>query len=288
MSFNGGQMSKAVSILIPTRQAFEAIELTVESILARTWYDNFRIIVCDNSHGEGEGNRLEYLKEHEKNGTLKLIENPMETGMWLQKPDGMSTNKYGHGENLKLLLKECKADYAMLLSSGVEILKTNWLDILLGLLQTEKDLGAARFRPARNNFETSWVAPCWWPNAMLLNMSLYRNFTRDDDWDLSKVPYESYKHKHLFDGQRPPQSPDPEGMMVFLDTGYNLWDRLEHDNPEGYRMINIDTKPATVQWQNMFGFYIGIDRNSHRPNHPFVVAQRSNIIERLKALRCQI
>ena len=155
--------TKTCSILIPNRYTWEAIELTIESILVRTWYDNFRIIVCDNSHGKGVGNRLEYLKEHERNGTIRLIENEMETGMWIQKPNGMSTNRYGHGENLKILLAACETDYAMLLSSGVEILKTDWLDILLGTLKTDKDLGAARFRPAANHFDTTWKAPVWWP-----------------------------------------------------------------------------------------------------------------------------
>lgn len=287
MSFKGGQMSKAVSVLIPTRRAFEAIELTIESILARTWYDNFRIIVCDNSHGKGEGNRLEYLKEHERNGTIRLIENEMETGMWAQKPNGMSTNKYGHGENLKILLKACETEYAMLLSSGVEILKTDWLDTLLAMLKTDKDLGTARFRPARNNFDTSWVAPVWWPNAMLLNMGLYNRIIHDEDWDLARVPYKDYKYKHLFDAQPIPINPDPEGLTVFLDTGYFLWERLEYDNPGGYRMVNFDANPCILQWRSMFGFYIGLDRNSHRPEHQFVITQRANIVERLKILRCQ-
>ena len=288
MNLNFGSMSKPVSILIPTRRAFEAIELTIESILARTWYDNFRIIICDNSHGEGYGNRLEYLKEHKKNGTIELIENPMETGMWEQKSDGMSTNRYGHGENLKVLLKACETDYAMLLSSGIEILKTNWLDMLLAMLKTDKDLGVARFRQARNNFETSWVAPCWWPNVMLLNMKLYRKIMRDEDWDLARVPFETYKYKHLFDGKPVPINPDPEGLTVFLDTGYFLWERLENDNSEGYRMINFDANPCILQWREIFGFYIGLDRNADRPEHQFVITQRANIRERLRILRCQI
>jgi len=287
MNFTGGRMSKPVSILIPTRRAFEAIELTVESILARTWYDNFRIVVCDNSHGGGVGNRLEYLKGHERNGTIRLIENEMETGTWEQRPDGMSTNRYGHGENLKILLRACETDYAMLLSSGIEILKTDWLDVLLSKLRTEKDIGAARLKPAVNHFDVSWRAPVWWPNIMLLDMRLYRKFGADDDWDLSRIPFDAFPHKHLFDGQAPPKTPDPEGLTVFLDTGYNFWRRLEYENPEGYQMVNLDTNPCTLQWTQMFGLYIGLDRNSHRPEHPFVVGQRANIKERLRTLRCQ-
>ena len=287
MSFKGGQMSRSVSILIPTRRAFEAIELTIESILVRTWYDNFRIIVCDNSQGEGEGNRLEYLKQHERNGTIKLIENTGGDGAWEARPDGSSLNRYGHGENLKILLKACDTEFAMLLSSGIEILETNWLDVFWAMLKTDKDLGAARFKGAGNNFNTSWVAPCWWPNLMFLNMELYRKTMRDEDWDLVRVPYENYKYKHLFDGQATPKNPDLEGLTVFCDTGYFLWERLEYDNPEGYKMVNFDTKPTWFQWDSKFNFHIGLDRNSHRPKHLFVIHERAKIKERLRVLRCQ-
>jgi len=287
MSFNGGQMSKPVSILIPTRRAFEAIELTIESILARTWYDNFRIIVCDNSRGEGVGNRFEYLKQHARNGTIKLIESTGGDGSCEVRPDGSSLNRYGHGENLKILLRACETDDAMLLSSGVEILKTDWLDMLLARLGTDKDLGAARFKPAVNHFDTSWRAPVWWPNIMLLDMTLYRKFMAEDDWNLSRIPFDAFPYKHLFDGLEIPKNPDPGGLTVFLDTGYNLWRRLEYENPEGYRMVNLDTNPPMLEWQRMFGFYIGLDRNSHRPVHPFVVEQRASIRERLRILRCQ-
>jgi hypothetical protein len=227
------------------------------------------------------------LRQQEKSGTIKLIENKEETDGWKKRKNGLWSYRYGHGENLKMLLKACDAEFAVLFSSGIETLHTDWLDTFIAMLKTDKDLGAARFRPARNNFETSWVAPVWWPNLMFLNMGLYRKFMSDDDWDLARVPFDDFLYKHLFDGQQAPKNPDPEGMMVFLDTGYNLWKRLEHDNPKGYKMINFDTKPATFQWQNRFDFHIGLYRNSHRPEHPFVVSQRAKIQERLRILRCQ-
>jgi hypothetical protein len=185
------------------------------------------------------------------------------------------------------LLKACETDYAMLLSSGIEILKTNWLDVFLALLRDDKDLGAARFLKPVNHFDTCYKAPAWWPNIMILNMTIYRQIMSDDDWDLSRISYERYEHKHLFDGLPAPKNPDPEGITVFLDTGYNLWKKLEYNNPHGYRMINFDQVPNILQWQSLFGFYLGLDRNSYRPEHDFVVIQRANIRERLKILRCQ-
>lgn len=286
MSFTGGQMSESVSILIPTRRAFEAIELTIESVLMNTWYDNFKIIVCDNSGGEGEGNRFEYLKKHEKNGTLRLIESSGGKGDWELK-DGMWQNSYGHGVNLKILLKACDTDYAMLLSSGIEVLKTDWLDTFMAMLKTGKDLGAARLRPVRMDFDDVWAAPCWWPNLMLLNMKLYRKIMLDRDWDLARIAYEDYEHKNIFNKKPSPEKSDSDRLMIWLDTGYFLWERLEYNNSEGYRMVNFDTNPVTFQWCWLFGYYIGLDRNSHRPEHSFVVSQRTKIQERLRILRCQ-
>ena len=279
-------MSKGISILIPTRRSFEGIELTIESVLARTWYDNFRIIVCDNSQRKGEGNRYEYLKQHERSGTIKLIENSGGTGVWKLTPGGLWRNDYGHGSNLNILLKACKMDYAVLLSSGIEVLKTNWIETLMDIIKTDNDLGAARYRAA-TGLEDSWMAPCWWPNLMILNMKLYRKIMDDSDWDLGRIAMSDYQYKYLFDNAKAPEKFDPEGEMIFLDTGYNLWKKLEFDNPKGYKMINYDTVPAKYQWRHEFNFHIGLDRNSHRPEHEFVRTQRVLIKERLRILRCQ-
>lgn len=265
---------KSCSILIPNRWTEDAICLTVESILKRTNYPDFRIVVCDNSEGKHEANRLDYLKEMEAKGYLTLIEN------FVQPINGKMP--YGHGENLKILLKNCDTSLAMLLSSGCEIKDPSWLTQLVGLLKTDKDLGVAKTRKAENHFQNCWAANRYIPNWLLLNMEIYRKFGNpDEDWTLVRMPYDEYPHKGIFEGLNPPQHPDPAPLQVFLDTGWRLWDRVYYENPNEYRMIEM---PFYFPWR-IINFFGGIDRNHSRPNHPYVIRTRAGIQRNLELLR---
>lgn len=265
---------KPCSILIPNRWTEDAICLTVESIFQRTNYPHFRIIVCDNSEGKGEANRIKYLKDMENRGYLKLIENVI-------KPIN-GKMPYGHGENLKVLLKACDTPLGMLLSAGCEIKNADWLLLLTGLIQSDKDLGIAKTRKAENHFNNCWAANRYIPNWLLLNMDIYREFGNPDkDWQLVRMPYDEYEHKEIFEGLTPPQHPDPLPLQVFLDTGWRLWDRVQYENPKDYRMIEM---PFFFPWR-IINFYGGMDRNSSRPDHEYVVKTRGQIQERLRILR---
>ena len=126
------------SILIGNRFSWDGICLTVNSILERTQQSSYEIVVCDNSQApwnpkvepprqldgiEDDGNRIEYLRQQQDKGNIKLIEVTTQY------------KKYGHGENIKRLLSECKAPYAMLLSSGTEIIGAHWLMLLMSMLK---------------------------------------------------------------------------------------------------------------------------------------------------------
>ena len=275
-------MSVPVSILVPNRRSYEAIELTIESLLARTWYDNFRIIVCDSSQGEGEGNRLAYLQQMERNGAIRLIENsPTDERL----PDKQGFIRYGHGENLRVLLRACETPLAMLLSSGCEIIKTNWLDYVLSFIDDRtRDLGAAVVRKAENHHQNKYSASRYVANWMMLNMDIYRMFgDPEEDWLIRRVPFTKYERPEEFAGIARPTHPDPDPLQVFCDTGYRLWDRVHFENPNGYRMAEM---PKAFAW-NQLRFLGGLDRNSHRPDHPFIMEQRQSIADRLKGLRCQ-
>jgi len=266
---------KPCSILIPNRWSEDGIVLTVESVLKRTDYPEFKIIVCDNSGGKGEANRLDYLKEQEKLGNIKLMENTI-----VRNAEGKMP--YGHGENLKVLIKACDTPLAMLLSSGCEIKDLNWLRQLTFVLETDKDLGVAKVREAENHFNNCWSVNRYIPNWLLLNMEAYRKFGNpDEDWTLKRVPYDEYERKEDFKGLTPPAHPDPLPLQVFLDTGWRLWDRVHYENPEGYRMLDI---PFYFPWR-ILNFYGGMDRNADRPDHPYCVKTRAQIKERLEILR---
>lgn len=265
---------KACSILVPNRWTEDAICLTVESVLRRTSYPNFKIIICDNSEGKGEANRLDYLKEQEKQGNIRLIESV------IQPVNGKMP--YGHGENIKVLLKACNTPLAMLLSSGCEAKNPDWLTQLTDLLEADKDLGAAKVRKAENHFQNCWAVNRYIPNWLLLNMEIYREFGDiDEDWNLSRVLYDEYEHKEIFEGLTHPQHPDPKPLQVFKDTGWRLWDRVQYENPKGYRMVEM---PHYYPWR-FINFFGGMDRNASRPNHEYVIKTRAGIKRNLEILR---
>lgn len=279
-------MSKSVSVLIPVRFVWEAIELTLESMLKNTWYDNYRIIVCDNSMAENrracepkpekeledDGNRREYLRGMARNGAIKLIENTDQA------------RRYGHGENIRVLLKACETEYALLFNSTAEIIKTYWIDELVKLMGDEKVLGIARLRMGGKQGEMNWIAPVYWPNIMLLDMEKYSKFGNvEEDWNLKRIPLSEWEHRDVFKDYSPLKEPWPKPEHVFLDTGSRFWERLEYENPDGLKMLPLPEDYYT-KFMTLFD---GIDRNSHRPLHSHVIGQRLRIAERLKVLRGQ-
>lgn len=283
---------KSVSVLIGNRTTWDAIILTISSILKRTKYPRYEIIVSDNSMApnnrvreyhpetpemEDDGTRLEYLKEQAEKGNIKLIENTDQE------------DKYGHGENIKKLLKNCKTDYALLFVSTAEILEGDWIQYLVWLIEADpgKNLGVALEKPASNHFDQQWLAPVYWPNVMLLNMELYRDFGNiDTDWDLDRDFWPSFPHKELFDGLKPLAEPDHDPARIFCDTGYKLWERVNYQNPKGLKMAPLHHF-FWNPWRktNKISLFLGMDRNSHRPQIEFMQKRFREIKTRLEWLR---
>lgn len=266
-------MNAKVSIVVPNRWTWDAVCLTVESVLALTDYANYEIVVCDNSEGTGEANRIEYLKDMQEQGKIRLLENPMGLTM----PKG----RYGHGENIKYALKHVDSDLVMLLSSGCEPKHSLWLKQLVAQIEWGSVIGVAKLMEARNHFNNAWMPYRYIPNWMLLNMRIYRDFGRDNDFDLQWTRLDEFDRPEMFRGLEPLAHPDPEPEHVFLDTGYRLWERLEYFNPRRFKMASL---APDFPWKQM-RLHDGLDRNSHRSWHPHVEKTRRNIQRRLKEIR---
>jgi len=270
-----------VSVLIPTRNVWDGICLTVESILKRTPHP-VKIIVCDNSlarnaracepyravvEGEDDGNRRDYLRGMRDAGKIHYIEN---TGQ---------DRKYGHGENIRIMLDCVDTRFAMLFNSTSEIVRPDWLTALTDMIRDpERDLGVARFRGGGAR-ECDYITPCYWPNMMLLNVPLLRRFFPENRWDLEQIGFEDFHRPEIFTDY--PKNPDRKPPLVFADTGWRLWEKITFDNPGGVRVLPLPDN----YWATYIRWLGGIDRNSHRPEHPFVVGQLAEINRRLTALR---
>lgn len=274
-----------IDILIPTRFSWESIELTIESILKRTRGTEFQVIVADNSAAvnnlacetrtrparSDDGNRREYLRQMRDEGMIALIEVEEQARC------------YGHGENLALLCDASESDYAMLLNSNTEVKRGDWLDVLLNLLSDrDKDLGVARER-AGGSREHDYICPTYWPNLMLLDMRLYREHFAGHRWTLRQVQLNEFERPELFANDPPPPAPEYDPPLVFADTGWTLWERLHYDNAAGLRILPLPDN----YWNSYVIWRGGIDRNSHRPEHPHVQGVLAEVRQALTKLRVE-
>ena len=264
-------MNKEVSILIGNARTWESVELAIESILKRTSYKPYRIIVHNQARIRDKGNRVAYLNKMAKNGSIKLIE-----GEYRPRSD-----LDGHGKSVQKLLSVCDTELALLWVSDIEILKPEWLDMLVERIDGDDILGVADFKPGRNHFNRMWIAPRYLPDWMLLNMPLYRAIEGNDDWDLSYVPFPEWPHPEVFMGQSPPIHPDHNPPKVFRDTGWRIWEKMAKKNSRYYRFV-----PLPHNWFNIQVHHFGgIDRNSFRPEFPELQMKLTKIRERLEILR---
>ena len=266
-------MNKAVSILIGNCRTWEAIELTIESILKRTAYAPYQIIVYDQSRETDNGSRLPYLWAQAEKGNIKLIE-----GAYRPRSD-----LDGHGKAIKVLLENCDTDLALPWDSDIEVLHPLWLDALVDKLKGDNVLGVGGFNPGLNHWDLMWISPRYVPNWMLLDMAIYKDFQGEDDWDLSFVPFSAWKYPEVFEGQRPPNNPELLNgeVRVFRDTGWRIWEKLIFENPRGLKILSL---PADW-WGNKMRHYCGIDRNSFQPDLPELVEKLRTIRGRLELLR---
>lgn len=219
---------KPVSILISSWWSHDALELTIESILERTVYDNYKIVVCDSSAPDSR--ERAYLKRNRDGGHIELIEN--DAGM------------LKHGEAIWRLLQYCTTELACLLDSDVEIIGADWLSILAGHIKADNDLGVGDLRKGGCFLASSFFrGPIYHPSCLMLNMAAYRRFgMNEDDWPEKGVPMAEYKYKGKFDnwpmceGNYLVYNYDEKMGGVHYDTAGRFTERVLWENPEGLRM----------------------------------------------------
>jgi O-antigen biosynthesis protein len=116
-----------VSILIPTRDRVELLRTCVNSILDRTSYPNFDIIVIDN--GSVETETAQYLAQL-VGPRLKVIRDD---------------NKFNFSALNNLGAKTAMGQYLCLLNNDMEILTPDWLEEMLSFAQ-QPDIGCVGAR----------------------------------------------------------------------------------------------------------------------------------------------
>lgn len=113
-----------VSILIPTKDHVEDLDRTIKSVLRKTEYNNYEIIVIENNSENKD--TFEYYDEIKKrHDNIKVV-------TWKEGFNYSAINNFG--------AKYAEGEYLLLLNNDVEVINKEWLTKMLGLAQRE-DVG---------------------------------------------------------------------------------------------------------------------------------------------------
>jgi len=113
-----------ISIIIPTKDKRGYIERCISSILSKTTYDNYEIIIVDT--GSTVQDTLEYYETIKNNSKIKFV-------YWKKPFNYSSVNNFG--------VQHAKGEYILLLNNDTEIISNNWIEGMLEHAQRE-EIGA--------------------------------------------------------------------------------------------------------------------------------------------------
>ena len=137
-----------VSIVIPNKDGKDILKVCVDSILEKTTYKNYEIVVVENNSEQEE--IFEYYKELIKKERVRVVN--YNTGKEITNTEEASleyTNKnrikvrpgFNYSAVINFGVKKSEGEYVIQLNNDTELITENWLEILLGFVQ-RKDVGA--------------------------------------------------------------------------------------------------------------------------------------------------
>lgn len=110
-----------VSIIIPTRDRVEILKNAIDSILNKTSYSRYEIIIIDN--GSKEEKTLDYFKKIKNNySNIRVIREECDFN-------------YSYLNNVGV--KNAKGEYLVLLNNDIEIISECWIETMLGYAMQE-------------------------------------------------------------------------------------------------------------------------------------------------------
>ncbi|NLC87189.1 MAG: glycosyltransferase family 2 protein [Clostridiaceae bacterium] len=116
---------KKVSIIIPNMDHIEVLKVCINSIIEKTTYKNYEIIIVENNSKKEE--TFEYYKQIEKNEKIKIVY--------------YEEKKFNYSKIINFGVKQSTGEYIIQLNNDTELITPNWLEELVGYAQ-RKDIGA--------------------------------------------------------------------------------------------------------------------------------------------------
>lgn len=112
-----------VSIIIPNKDEKDSLKKCIDSILEKSTYSNYEIVVVENNSTSKE--IFEYYSEIEKNENIKVI-------TWKDEFNYSAINNFG--------IRNSNGEYLVLLNNDTQIITPDWIEEMLGECQRE-DVG---------------------------------------------------------------------------------------------------------------------------------------------------
>lgn len=153
----------SVTVFISSWNTVDALKITIASLLKCTDYQNFRVLVADNSSNDGSA---EFLRLLSKKKILDIVENetPMLHSFWID-----------------WVLHYVNSEYVVLVDSDVLFLGKDWLSDLIREFQNHPAVGivSGEVKPMTLGKATDWTTneiidtpetPCSWLFAIRRNL----------------------------------------------------------------------------------------------------------------------
>lgn len=123
---------KKVSIIIPTKDKVELLSRCVYSILEKTSYKNFEIIIVDN--GSQQRETFEFYEQIKDRGNIKILSMPI---------------KFNFSKLVNYGIKEADGEYIVLMNNDTEVINEDWLEWFVRYLNINEIgvVGAKLFYP---------------------------------------------------------------------------------------------------------------------------------------------
>jgi GT2 family glycosyltransferase len=104
-----------VSLVIPTKNGQELVKACIESILQKTTYQNFEILLIDNNSHDPAA--IKYFKELNQHPKIRLLDYPFE---------------FNYSAINNFAVSKAKGTIIGLVNNDIEVISPNWLSLMLG------------------------------------------------------------------------------------------------------------------------------------------------------------
>lgn len=114
-----------VSIIIPNKDYISTLKVCLKSIIKKTTYSNYEILIIENNSEKGE--TFNYYKKIDGRNNIKVLYYP--------------EKEFNYSKIINFGVKNSTGDYIVQLNNDTELLTPNWLEEMLGYAQRD-DVGA--------------------------------------------------------------------------------------------------------------------------------------------------